>query len=1212
MGKDDIEIIEPEEGIYHLRIRGAQNPKAKDESFWKVNAIRNRLTLVTGRYGERGGREVSWNAKVTVEGAKFAAEVAAIHEDLGMADLPKESVHASAWIESEKDFIHDIISKQQFDVLVIPVQVQDYAFDRIERSLMTKNLVSRLREATDRRVADPELIELALGRGARTYTEQRIYKLANALNARMLIRAYAGHNRDMKMHLTIVVQERPENGTFDTVVKGREAVFTDIPFSDEKLPSEAFVEMLPRVLAGLGFKDSRRESAGNDAGLKKAPLPASPVETAQGHEKSLLIQSAYLAVFGAFSPPQTQTSQGFFERSLVLLRTLPVNSADVVFLRSYALANLYRRPAALGVLGKPSTPEQAALRSYLDGDLAVLPARVEKIKNPIPKLLMQIAMNDLLWSYDRQTARSRLRAIAKEVPSGWTLFGERRLAHTDAWNVPANTDLKKYLDEAVPVTGYSLQDVLRGMVVRGDINSGDMARTDASVHEHRKRLLVERPAIAIRGRDGIVTLIDVLDLTNAWAEAGILKQVNLRVNTQGLYEEGIALVDRYETIFRGNPDLASFKSLALKWLARRKQGDERRNLERSSEEISRDACLWSGGQTNTAYDMCSSSMVFYENDFPRRSFWGVHRDVQLYGDRAEYQLREVVVTSPASTIQFFADSNRATLRHRELALRYEITDFRTLERYHGALINANMIPEADMLLKRNKQRFAGSPLKAEFMANQLEKKGDDQAAFALFEETIRVVPGVWGPFFELGSRHLRRGDVKKASVSFKQYPFFPFSGTLSRSDDSNTVALSNYAYNAGKVLRWAGEFHEAKPFFELSAGYDTGSASGMSSEYLLALYEKDYEKAADVALAEGRRYADKFSYSDYLHILRVVASSPDTDSLFLSLNLMDSEEVPWEPVITGLRMEGKSDDDVRAWLARNGKNIVGRPQARQFFVKAFLEDRRAAPGLADMIESIERQVELPERQRSPMRTADRDGKNVLSVPALYAAVRFAIEEKQYEQAATLLYQWTRVLRSPEESRSPFLMPYVVWSHLKTGKRDEAERLLNTFQNRSGKVFEYWLGTAMLQAVAGKDNEALRSLDLSRFNVNTSLHATRSIHPWYQLVEACEILFEETGNAEYRNKALELARMRQQMQPLISWTYAVEARYAATEEERIGPLAITLYLDPRSYRIADISEPEKEKARKWLETNNPFRVNKPAQKKQAAIPEPKEMLFATIM
>jgi hypothetical protein len=406
-----------------------------------------------------------------------------------------------------------------------------------------------------------------------------------------------------------------------------------------------------------------------------------------------------------------------------------------------------------------------------------------------------------------------------------------------------------------------------------------------------------------------------------------------------------------------------------------------------------------------------------------------------------------------------------------------------------------------------------------------------------------------------------------------------------------------------------GEVRAARQFFEHSARYDTGSYRCMRSMYRLAFYDQDFERAAQTALAIGRRYGSKDDFGDYLNIMRVVSQAPETDSLFLSLNLMDTDDVPWAPVITGLRMGAKSDDEIRDWLAINGKNTIRRSQARRFYVYSFLEDRKATPDLADQIENIEKLVELPEPERMPRKTMDQNRKPVLSIPALYAAVRYSVEQQQYEQAVTLLSQWTKVFRSPDESRSPFLDPYVTWSYLRTGDRATAERLMNVQKSRRGTNFEYWLSKAMLDAAEKRRGDALRALDLARYNVNTSTHDTRPISAWYQLVEACELLFEQTGDPAYGDKALELARLRQQVSPFTSWAYAVEAKYAKTAEERRRPLALALYLDPRSYHIANIPETEKAAARAWLEKNNPFRTSRPLPKIEASAPAPARVLMA---
>jgi len=47
--------------------------------------------------------------------------------------------------------------------------------------------------------------------------------------------------------------------------------------------------------------------------------------------------------------------------------------------------------------------------------------------------------------------------------------------------------------------------------------------------------------------------------------------------------------------------------------------------------------------------------------------------------------------------------------------------------------------------------------------------------------------------------------------------------------------------------------------------------------------------------------------------------------------------------------------------------------------------------------------------------------------------------------------------------------------------------------------------------------------------------------WYQLVEACEWLYEDTKYTEYRDLALKYAKICQVLRPLYGWPYAVEAK-----------------------------------------------------------------------
>jgi tetratricopeptide (TPR) repeat protein len=1191
MGPEEIEIVKAEEDIYHVRARGTRGSKTMPNTFRVLNIATKTLSTVgNGRFGESVAGAMQIDYKVTIENGKSAAPEPDVHKDLGMAELRKERIRESAWVAAEQELYHDLLSKQQFDVLVVPFQVQDNAFDHIERSVMTRYLVHQIRSTTNLRVADPDIVERALGWGYRTFSQQQTYDLANALKAVKLIRIFVGHNRDMKMRLTAVIQDRLQGANFDTATKTRNIVLKDIVFSDEKLPSDAFAAMLPSIMDGLRIKENRKDTLKEMAGLKNVPLPLTPMALVQSQEKSPLIRAAYLAMLSSLSPAESRTSERFLTHSLMLLRDVKPNLPDVIFLKAYAFSMLYRRPAALELLRKPSTPEQTALRSYLDGDLSALSALVEKIQSPIPKLLIQNALNDLRWSYDYQTARQRASEVLQYIPMGWQIFCTRRYSLADPWDVPSVIELKKYLDDIYPVNGYALQDIARGLAVRGDFNSGDIVKINISVPEHCKRLLKDRPELLSGDPLDQIRQLDIIDLVEEWAEKSIFKLINLPVNVQALWEEGVATADRYDVYFKGHPELSELKSIAIYKLAKLRDGAERKNLWNTLGELSFAACIWFQGQSRSANTACSSKM-FYDNDFPRREFWRRYYESFRYGDRDEYELRETIVTSPVPTGPLRPDPYvvfKSELRDHDLALRYTISEFYRFEQYYDILVSKGMLSEADALNERNKRRFVGKPARTAFMAKQYESKSNEQGIKKLYEEAFRIVPGVWQSYYELGYHYLYRGDTHLARDTFKRYPLFYNKDEKSAADSEDTVTLSNNAYGAGKALHWTGATVDAKPFFELSAGYQTGSGSGMHSEYLLALYDGNYQRAAEIALSLGRRYSDTDAFVDYLRILRISGNVQEAEQLYFNLNMMDSEFIDWSPIITDLRMAGKNDEEVRGWLVKHGNGKLKRKQAQLFYLQSLLVDRKPDPSFADMVDNIQKHAPLLENERVPIRVNDVQGRVIQSNASLFAGSWNSVWLGQYDKVLGLLEPWwfhAQHSRVKDEERA--LLPYFVWSRAHASKEQKIDEILTIYQKKNGRDFEYWLATAIVQASAGKHEEALKSLDLARNNIHSSLSDVRPIQAWYQLVDACELLFEDTQVDAYRDRALELARLYQRVQPLDSWAYAVEAKLAKTEEDRLRPLALTLYLDKQSYHIEGVSKNEKEQALKWLEKNNPF-------------------------
>ena len=99
---------------------------------------------------------------------------------------------------------------------------------------------------------------------------------------------------------------------------------------------------------------------------------------------------------------------------------------------------------------------------------------------------------------------------------------------------------------------------------------------------------------------------------------------------------------------------------------------------------------------------------------------------------------------------------------------------------------------------------------------------------------------------------------------------------------------------------------------------------------------------------------------------------------------------------------------------------------------------------------------------------------------------------------------------------------------------------------------------------------------------------RPVMTEYQYAEACEWLFQDTGDVRFVAELLEWARRQQTVQPVMAWAYSMEYEHAKPGAERTRALAMTGYLDPVSPRIARASQAERAAAKVWLEEHSPFR------------------------
>ena len=168
----------------------------------------------------------------------------------------------------------------------------------------------------------------------------------------------------------------------------------------------------------------------------------------------------------------------------------------------------------------------------------------------------------------------------------------------------------------------------------------------------------------------------------------------------------------------------------------------------------------------------------------------------------------------------------------------------------------------------------------------------------------------------------------------------------------------------------------------------------------------------------------------------------------------------------------------------------------------------------------------------------------------------------------------------------FAIPYLTWSAAKSGKASEVEFYLADYKKELGNDFDYYLSQAFLSAGKKDHQGAIRNLESARYHLS-HFNGKRLFPGWYQLAEICEWLYEDSKYEGYREQLLKFVRLRQTIRPMDSWAYAFEAKYTKSDADRTRALAITLYLDKQSERIAHFSNGQKSKALDWLKENNPF-------------------------
>jgi hypothetical protein len=212
------------------------------------------------------------------------------------------------------------------------------------------------------------------------------------------------------------------------------------------------------------------------------------------------------------------------------------------------------------------------------------------------------------------------------------------------------------------------------------------------------------------------------------------------------------------------------------------------------------------------------------------------------------------------------------------------------------------------------------------------------------------------------------------------------------------------------------------------------------------------------------------------------------------------------------------------------------------------------------------------------------GTPVKSEFAFFGTAYAAIRHGRFDEAVAEIKAMAGHYMIESEVYS-FAMPYLAWAAAESGDTVGFEKFIADEFSPDVQHFDVNLARAFFHGARNETQRAREELDKAlRVHPYTDY---RPVLIEYQYAEACEWLYEKTGDKQFLDALVAWVISQQRVQPTHAWPYAMEYTYARTPERKLRALAMTLYLDPESPRIREATAKERADAEAWGEANNLF-------------------------
>ena len=1102
---------------------------------------------------------------------------------------PVLEIPDSPWLRQEKRLFSDFLTRAQFDVLVVPFQVQHFGIDRTGRSLMTAELTYSLARLAQLRIPDPYLVARALGEGKRRFETAELLKFAYELGVDRVVSGFVGHDRQGHLKITIRLHTRHSGDVFyDSAFEQFD--WQELPFSDTLLPAEVLRGLLPEIVEKTRlaeWKPTDRTQGGAELDLTSLGEPhtlaqqqyATVVEQAQA--LSLL---AVLAPRGPARPPER-----IFERILVLLNESDGSTETARMIEARALFHLNRRPAALKQIEGIETARARGLRALLNGNLTTMAGIVAEVQSPLDRLLLSIEWNDLSFAYTGKPIGGIDKLIATTDSERWKVLIKRRFDEPDGWLNQDNSEIKRLLDKAYPVDGFSLQDLMTGQQVLGAL-AVDRTKIALSPLRHIRKLLTNpanKACCQPSARDA--ESWHYLNLLEALAASNLRGHVAKVLFVQGRVKAARRLLDSYDALYAGHPDFSLVRAQISLKQAQKMNPTEAKLLFDQSQSHSILVAYLEQGQSRVSRSALANlgipskhSRPFleaYVRDFPMRSFW------HPYESRVN------------------TDENRETL-NLTTALTYSAHDFQPAK--HLLLYEEDASRRAGILAEIA-GRFSGDPEALAVLAELNKTAGDNESLEQLYRQGIATQPGLWTHYASLGEFLIEhRADYQQAADIYLSYPGF----AEDSAEKENSVGLANRAFSAGSKLFWRGQTELARSLYQLAASYPNGSHASITSAARLALLEQEFVTAAKGSLERAQRYDSVYGFRDYLSLLHALGYSDAAWSGFTQLVDRYQNPQAWASAYVGHRVNGQSLTEFLAWIDQDRIRTAafGRVKfASGYAILWHAVDRNPSEQLLEILTKItgpprnavdvdgrtllrpqddgsrKYSIIRPSEFRREQREKFEPDTKVASGLEFFAKAYLALRQGDYA-AATKGFDQLAGHYTVEAGEFSFTLPYFAFASAKAGDPLALEAFVAAIPN-DRQNFDTHLARAFFAGLTDRTTAAEQHLERA-FNTRPNTDS-RPIFTEYQYAEACVWLFRETQHDTYRKRAVDWAKRHQRIQPTHAWAYALEAVYSQNRDERVSAAAMALYLDRGSEWLQSVPTEIMADAKARADQGNPF-------------------------